>query len=632
MPIYFGHAANKNKPASDTLRAQNINLLRAAPTSYKINFLPDTLHVGYAIAVRFLAQLFIAFATQEKCTGATRSAIPKISELTPFKIPPIVIAIADNNKSVIDAYIKDGYYQQTIRRQTLLMKDNPTHSDVQTLLKDPSVIRDCFVPWKFVNLNAMLAFFVLQKLATLMTQTIFPPVYLESKGKKRQKTSSDTEPSQSTTEQTPMQLDEDQKEHRKIKWEGMDQITNPTDNVAADGFEIGTPLIRPPIQYTFKTIANQIKSGGVYFPFVPDLCRQDTDGPLTFITVCLFNTLGNSIETCRQNLEFVRSGWGVLSKTDVGDQLAHFFRVFELSIQGQASFRPIFTGNFYEGAVVLGECFTIVIPGNSARPKSVSDLKNELLNVESHYNALNKIAAILNKTINGPQLLGESLTSTAMIRSKVLELPVTQSDVTEIQRLSFRLRFSDYWAVNPSSLLQMTSVISTGTVPDDAPVSPWAIATSDVGHTVLSCFGKSCPSFIQPSGRELNLRGQLPPQKTETVPGRGRKRTHEVAFDEFEQTIQVRLISWKTACQDLDRVRKDGVITVVTGTQARASGLRVFRGQQRAELWGGLAGIVHNANANKNVDELTQDIGASHMGGSATVRRDEIAETDLFSI
>jgi len=553
----------------------------------------------------------------------------------PFRLPPLAIQLKDNNPGVEDAYLRDEWYKQTIRGRTLLMKDSPTREDVAETIKNKSVIRDCFVPWKFVNLNAMLAFFALQKCATMMTQNTLPAVSVrDATGSKRKATVQGTKESSSSTEKTASPEKEEYESDTKIvSWNYSrvhfsKSIADETkDIIKFQGVDTQTYSTYPSV----NDAATFVKSGGVFFPFVPDLSRQDSDGPISFITHFLFNILGSSIEECRRNLELIRAGWGVLSKTDVGNQIAHFYRCYGLSLEGQAQFVPLFTFNYYEGAIVMGEAFEIVVPGNSARPRSKESLIAELRDVDSHARSILKITEIFNSSQTGqPSIIADALTSIGIIRKKVLSLPLTQDQIEKVRLLCYRLRFTDEWSVNLTSLTNFLSYIRSGELPESAPVSPAAIDENDIGKAALSCFGRMCPSFIIPSGRTLDLRKPIPVQKMQTVIVKKGKKQKEMPFDEQEQTVQVRLCNWASACVDLDRVRSQGEITVVTGQTARAGNIRVFRGQQRSDLWSALVGVVHNSQPTKQDSSLVQDVGGSLFGESSTKQRDEIAETTLF--
>jgi hypothetical protein len=65
----------------------------------------------------------------------------------------------------------------------------------------------------------------------------------------------------------------------------------------------------------------------------------------------------------------------------------------------------------------------------------------------------------------------------------------------------------------------------------------------------------------------------------------------ENSVDEFEQTVQFRLVSFASACNDWDEVVRDGKIYVLPGQTARNSMIRVFRGAFAAKMWDVLKGM-----------------------------------------
>jgi hypothetical protein len=503
-------------------------------------------------------------------------------------------------------------------------------------MKNPSIIRDNYVPWKYVNLNAMLAYFIIAKFASLLSTFNLPSAFKTMDDVKNFANGSfETTTSSSSGKPESSTATASSKFVTSYSYAAKFAKTVTGWNVSPTPLDVQWDQLasRVPVTHTFSTIRTAITMSGVFLPFVPDLARRDDDGPLPFITKYLFRCLGTSLDSCQKNLEFVRSGWGVLSKTEAGDVFSHMFKCFELALEGQSQTALIFTNNVYEGMVLQGDGYTILVPGNSARPRSKDELIADIAAHKGHDASITEITDILSTYRAGKMsdVEASDISSMSILRRLVLETPIPQNRIDEVRAAAYRLRFEDSWAVNPTTLNKFLNIVSSGDMPDDTPISPLGIDELDVGAAALTAFGMQCPSFLIPNGRALDLRGAIPQPKMESTIAKGKKRLIETPVDEFEQTVQVRICSYRAARNDLVEMRRDGIIRVVPGQNRKAGSIRVFRGQTRADLWVALSATVHKSSESKDVGHPTQDIGGSALGGAGTVREEDLGMDDMFA-
>jgi hypothetical protein len=314
---------------------------------------------------------------------------------------------------------------------------------------------------------------------------------------------------------------------------------------------------------------------------------------MAFIDHYMVNSFGNDPEEIAENLENFRAAWGILSKTEVGYQFAHLFKCYEIAIGAQAGVRVVIERGYYNGVVLVGADFNIITGSTVVRPLAPSALRADLQTVPTHSVALRQISTILSRYVAGASV--EQVTSMGVLRTLLMQFALTETDRNTITKLAFSLRFSQPWAVNPQTIESFCSAYTSSgsSIDDSVPITANALFEVNKLYALLTAFGKVIPSPVIPGGRALDLRLERPAPKTEPIVGRksGQKRVIENSVDEFEQTVQFRLVSFASACNDWDEVVRDGKIYVLPGQTARNSMIRVFRGAFAAKMWDVLKGM-----------------------------------------
>jgi hypothetical protein len=322
----------------------------------------------------------------------------------------------------------------------------------------------------------------------------------------------------------------------------------------------------------------------------------------------------NPTEQC-ETLNTLRSGWGTLKRTEVGHELAHVAAIFGVALDAAAGVKVIFTDHFYEGIVLYGYGFSISVNGQHQSPLESSALLRDIKSSNSHEVALGRINELLEIDEMDDT---RALTSMAHIRAEVLEKgDLTRDKIVEIKKLAYSLRFRrGFWPSNPVYLGRMFEIISGhSTIDATVPIDPDMIDETDVVATVLSAFGRSCPSFIIPNGRTIDLTKGLTPPKEVILPARGKKPARKNVINDLELTIQVRLVDRNTAIENMKTLISSRQATVVPLQQAYKAGIKVFKGTDRANLFSGLQGIIN----------LEQTIPANPLGGESAVADPPVA-------
>jgi hypothetical protein len=633
MPIHFGYAITGNARPSTALRSRGLNLARAAPSEVKITFVPDAILLAYYLVASILSRFLISLAKQTVVPPGTCSRIPPLPRLVPFRLPPLVIQLTDNNPAMMNSFLASGFESQVVRNKTLLLKDRPTIQDFQLVMTNPSINRKCYVPFKYVNTEGMMTFLTMRKIATLFLDlAIFPAFDATSRTVDTflGKTSTPRTPAVPTAEASTSKSTSLTTSYR-WNW----------NRVTGSGLLVSDPNAFGPNEahITFHSEANWGSSStvignfpagqnGVFIPYVSDLAKADDSGPIDFIQRYAFQCLGNTQQQCFEEMKQLRGGWGHVKNTTTGHQLAHLFRCIGLSLEGQCAMTCIITERGrYDGCVLAGSGFTILTDGIQSRPVEGSALKSEITGYGSHENAVQQICAIIGDELE-PQTFPETMAS---LRTILLASTLSEAERSEIQLHTPHLDFEeDHWGVNPNNLESFLEICATGVMPDTTPITHSALFEPNTSLAALSAFGyQSCPSFRIPSGRSLDLRKPMPAPKTSMIQ-KGKKRTAEVAIDDFEQTIQVQLINYRQARSDFTEMTVDGLIRVVPVGNT-SDNVRVYRGAIRGTLWNALTKVVHTAPGGGAQDEVVAAVGNTGLSGHGTVRVEDVSrEIDAY--
>lgn len=552
MPVHFGFpvTSNQQRP-SHALRARGLNLLRAAPSQVRISLVPDVILFAYTVFVSVLGAFLSSLSRKEVVSNGQCRRIGKLPHSIPLRLPPLGIRIMDGNAATLNAFHALGFESQEMQGKETLLKDRPTQADYLRAMTDPTIDRKCKVPWNFVNLEAMMVFVTLQKIATLFLGLDILPAFDGSSRtvagflKSEKDLSTPTTGADSAVQSSTVASSSTHKyswnwKRAVFKFSSLDS--------SPKALQFGKDTVGHfPVNYTtlsdFATKLGTSKDNGIFFPFVLDLSSEDNIGPIDFIRVYAFSCLGDSWGQCFEELNTIRRGWGILKKTVPGQQLAHLYRCMELTLNAQGALAALVSSKGrYDGCVILGSGFSVISDNLVTRPLANEDLVKELTNYGSHEASLQKIVKILTSRKTTGQQINESPTTMAQLREQVLSVTLNETDREEIRQHATHLDFEEEtWGVNPGSLLKFLKIVHDASMPDFTPITYLALFETHVGRAALSAFGyAACPSFLIPSGRSLDLTKTMPAANV-TIPG-SRKRKSDDSVDDFVLTVQVQLV------------------------------------------------------------------------------------------
>jgi len=213
-------------------------------------------------------------------------------------------------------------------------------------------------------------------------------------------------------------------------------------------------------------------------------------------------------------VERLKAALGVICYTSIGKVLAHMALCIRLGLQAQSRIYPVFEGGIYEGCVLAGSLFQVVVENNvygALPPDRLAQQVNLFSTTISSLRAIGTVAG-------DPELLltidGSPNFSSFMEMKRILgDKKLTNEERDEVVKLAIHLRRSS-WALNPSTISKALGYLTIPLwkeLPDDLPVHPTMLFEDDVLAVVWSCFGDMAPSPRFQSGQVVDLRKSATP-------------------------------------------------------------------------------------------------------------------------
>jgi hypothetical protein len=174
---------------------------------------------------------------------------------------------------------------------------------------------------------------------------------------------------------------------------------------------------------------------GLYCSYHPELAIPDSKAVPNLIRDYFLPCLGTSATGVRDAMSQIESAFGVLCNTDVGHELAHMATCIRLSILAQARCFPIFSGDDYEGSVISGAGYTMIVERETFTPVPYSILIERVHEMGTHHSALNAISRFCGvsvRTLEGTN--DDPVDSMYKLREIVIEAKMTESDKDEIKK------------------------------------------------------------------------------------------------------------------------------------------------------------------------------------------------------
>lgn len=439
----------------------------------------------------------------------------------PYILPNIAVGFNGQPPSDVESVLSGaGAKKENIKGSAVYLVRSPSSDLVTALLKVPGINKTCPAPDQFVNLSSLNYIGLVRRIFAGFFLVNHYPAFRDDEhiddivkgrfsvsiaGQKRKAAepigSSQGVPGHrggdgsdenimEDIEEHDRQVSEAQLESDKIQW----------------AYPSGTYN-----KLGWGTVEDLGVTDGLWFPFVPELQSYDHRMVPNVILKHFMGCLGHSTDAIRTMYDGLRGAWGVVKSTDVGKVFGHMAKCIELGLEAQARVFPIFSGEVYEGCVLCGAGFTVVVEGRRFSSKKSSELSSILATANRSLEALKGIAALAKMTIDDIAPESGKIPPMMTIKRKMASVEINEKSRDEILKLCANLRLPPYRALNPSSLITAFDLCRHGsweTLPDDLPIHPSMLFEKDVISVVWSSFGPMAPSprFSTAPQRSLSAR------------------------------------------------------------------------------------------------------------------------------
>lgn len=442
-----------------------------------------------------------------------------ITDCFPYEYPNLSVAFrSPPPNDIMDKLKAFGFEEQMIKGRKVYLFRDPTQELVHIIM---SIDHDTVAPSpnSFVNSNCLRYIALIRKIFSAFFNLHSYPAFQSpehatdisnlrligvGKGKKRGAPaggpiSKRTRTGEQSTTMETDEVDEDQTEM---------ELPPPT----LGEISWCMPNKRSPIPWgTFTQLPS---SHGVFVPFIVELLAFDKRIILDVLMEYFIGCLGSNTEEVRAMVEKLKAALGVICYTSIGKVLAHMSLCIRLGLQAQSRIYPVFEGGVYEGCVLVGSLFSVVVEGNVYGSLPPERLESQVLLFSTTISSLRAIGTIA----GDPELLlaidGSPNFSSFMEMKRVLsDRALTNEQRDEVVKLAIHLRRSS-WALNPSTITKALGYLTIPLwkeLPGDLPVHPTMLFEDDVLAVVWSCFGDMAPSPRFQSGQVVDLRKSSTP-------------------------------------------------------------------------------------------------------------------------
>jgi hypothetical protein len=628
MSIFFGFSPSNENKVPQSLKDKDINLIRAAPSLFPIivrSEIPEA---------RLYGNFRSLFASILRSISTSRPVDPYLDELCVIgktgytrwinmQLPPLAVSFVQIPSELSIWLHNHGFVSQEMMGTTAFLKEvGVTVEEIAYLKSCPQTISTTRVPYTTANLQASAVYVHLMRVASLACVALQYPMWADSVG---------TPGSKRVRVDIETRMDVDSSD-------GGAPVPGPSETVPAvtpfskflkfpsvlastyAGIVVNAPSdIRGPTSSLSEAIAIDYQCGH-WLPFVEELATIDNAGPIRFLEKHCIPALGVNFPSALTNLESFKSGWGILKRLRCGHELAHLYRVLDVAITGGAGVRAIYTDHYYEGTILFGRHLSFSFNNRIIPALPQTELIATIRASSNHEESYARIRQLLGLVED------QSFESYADLRQIILQRPdLSASLVNNVKKHARRLRYArSVWSGAPVYLLRLFDIIKGASIVDGTvPISPECIDDDDLPRVVLSAFGKSCPSFVIPNGRQISLMKKMP--VADFVATKSKKGGKRVSND-IELTVQVRMVDHVTAVEDFRKMISLTSFSVVPAQQANANNIRIYRGETRATLFAGLSSLVNKAATTSGVVEDNESGGVSVTAGGTTTKTD-----DMFS-
>jgi hypothetical protein len=569
MPIHFGHPNNKGLTVSPSLKSLGIDLLRAAPSDIRILANPRIIQDGYSSYVSHIAAFMSAYVKQQ--TVPTNQVGYPVSlpmnECIPLQLPNLVVSYNGQiPSSAIESLNNIGFERiKANKKEDLLIFRNYTLDEARAIART-NPIKISSAPGGAVNLAAFDSYIIVVKVISNFLRAHTYPAFIdeehgtdlesqiesytsEKRGAKGEHTEAPpTKKAQVVASAGSMEIDEE-----------VDIPLPPTPKK-----EIKLHRAKPPSSnaIAWGTPSQIPNASGIFFPFIPELCSWDHLTVPNLIEDYFLKSLGKTPEQQVDRSDSIRSAWGVVSKTDAGNVLAHLGKVIHLAIRSQCRVFPLVSEGVYHGCILSGARFYIGHYGKIIYPTTYAKLQDETGSFHFHTKVLTTILDLV-----GDDDANSKGRPTTMreLRKILLDATLSEEERDEIRKLAVHLNFKEkFMGLNAQTIIKLLDELNNlADQNDELPLHPSALFSRDAVYVALSAFGYQAPSPMIDSCPKIKVKGGSPPN----------------TFVFRQKPLDIATIDWK-------KVLETREITNNPRNLSRQNRDRAIVGNDKATVWG----------------------------------------------
>lgn len=590
MSLILGNPAAEGQTVAPELAARNINFLRCVPAEMRLYSAPTMNQVAYKNYLPHLSAYMWSCQQQKQANLRTfghPATIPH-RECLPLRAPNLSVSLKDGDNNKHQAMLDLGCKVEKIRKSTIYLFNRPDGAKIKSVLA-LGVDKTAQAVDEFVNYAALEIFRDTLKVYTEFFNVQRYPAYIDANH-----FSSHYDGFSDWV--SAVEKDAGEKRKRSNQDAGEEQVAKKVvigDPAAGAVAHIpatrtlslkhdGDSVVRIK-NIPAKSAANHITSltdlpgmYGIWSPYVSKTQFFDVDFVPRLVNQYFLQSLGSSKEGCLLAMEKFKREWGVLGKSEGGKELTHIGVCISLAIPAQARVLPYFQGGTYQGSFIMGYGFTISCQGTLYRPVAPTELRKQVEDTVTHKRVLARILELLSvqgDVNDGMSDLGRAIANNTysgmmLLRKLCLVTAVSEGAKLQILELARGLDFKEIsWSTNPSKLECALSLIGDlgEELPDDLPIHPSMLFTTERLSTVWSCFGFTAPSFRPLSGKLVAVNA-----RTYSVTKRekgGEPTTEERQFS----WLHVRFTTLQQSIADLKEVRDSGKIGIDVSPRREAA-------------------------------------------------------------
>lgn len=523
MSFYFAHKVdNRSQKVSQVVRDKGLSLLRAKPCDVSVSVLPMFAQPGYSCYLKNLPAFMEATLQNKRVFISNRGyPIRTVPHAFAWSLPPLIFDLTSPVPESRIEQLRTHTDQVGDRKELTFVMREPTLSHIQALVNQfPEINAKTNHIYGSVNLDAMKSVFVVNKILSAFLLTHAYPALRHSTDllptdkvdtelvTKKRKTSST---SYVACMQNPVENTDDKPAAAAPKDDKADDADMQSTDTTTD-IQLMTARPTPIKNDKWGSIDKFPNSGGLYIPFVRELSVADHHTVPTLIGTYFIRCLADTDQGMFSQLEKLRSGWGIVSQTDLGAEIAHICKCIDIALQAQAVVYPAYTNGVYEGSVICGVGFSVSLYGEVYEPLEYDALAQLVQDNSSHKKALYEIFTLLGNPSNFNTNCSTMRLIANLARAATLDDINRQAVIKAAYNLSFP---NKYWSTSAKNVDKMMRLLADPELPidDDVPMHPKSMFSSDRTELVMSAFGHQAPSFLIPNCTKISLASKTPPDQ-----------------------------------------------------------------------------------------------------------------------